>query len=99
LINNKKGEVMSQLSECKVVSVRPVDNAGKLKALVDLRVGGALIIHCAIYDGKNGRFASMPQRVSADGKWRKQVFVADDDLKRKYEETMLKAYEEEIKGN
>ena len=91
---------MNQLNDCQVISVRPLENSGKLKAFVDIRIGGAIIIeHCAIYDGKNGRFASLPQRVTADGKWRKVVFVADDDLKKHYEETILKAYAEEVKEN
>ena len=91
---------MSTLNDCQVISIRAVEGAGNLKAFVDIRIGGALVIRsCSVVNGKNGVFASLPRQISRDGKWRDVVFAADDGLRDHYKSTILKAYEEEFNKN
>lgn len=87
---------MGNVNECEVVSVRRLEGAGNLKAFVDIRVGGALVItQCAVMDGKRGLFASLPRQLSRDGRWRDVVIAADDELRSHYQARILQAYEEE----
>ncbi len=87
---------MGNVKECEIVSIRKMDGAGNLKAFVDIRVGGALVItQCAVMDGKRGLFASLPRQLSRDGRWRDVVIAADDELRTHYQAEILKAYEEE----
>ncbi len=86
---------MTLLKTCDIVSVRKLEGTGNLKAFVDIRIGGSLIIKgCAIMDGKNGIFASLPRKLGRDGQWTDVVLVSDEELKQHYEKEILKAYEE-----
>lgn len=88
---------MGNVKECEIVSVRRLDGTGNLKAFVDIRVGGALVItQCAVMDGKRGLFASLPRQLARDGKWRDVVIAADDELRAHYQGEILRAYEEEL---
>jgi DNA-binding cell septation regulator SpoVG len=87
---------MGNVNECEIVSVRRLEGAGNLKAFVDIRVGGGLVItQCAVMDGKRGLFASLPRQLSRDGRWRDVVIAADDELRAHYQAEILRAYEEE----
>lgn len=86
---------MSSLKECEVIAVRKLENAGHLKALIDIRVGGALVIRgCTVMDGKNGVFVTMPRKVGRDGQWTDVVAPSDEVIKAHYEEQILKAFQE-----
>lgn len=88
---------MGNVNECEIVSVRRLEGAGNLKAFVDIRVGGALVItQCAVMDGKRGLFASLPRQLARDGRWRDVVIAADDELRAQYQAEILRAYEEEM---
>lgn len=86
---------MKELKECDIVSVRRLEGEGNLKAFVDIRVGGGLVIRgCTVMDGKNGLFAGMPRRLSRDGRWMEVVIPESEELKSSYSEVILRAYEE-----
>jgi DNA-binding cell septation regulator SpoVG len=86
---------MSTIEKCDVISVRKVQGFPRLRGFLDIRIGGSLIIRgCTVYDGKNGRFAQFPRKVSSDGKWSNVVIAADDQIKEQYQKEMLKAFEE-----
>lgn len=88
---------MGSVSDCHVMSMRRVDGAGSLKAFADLRIGGAVIVRgCAIFDGKNGVFAKLPQQVSRDGRWYEVVIACDDTVKKAYQEALKKAYADRL---
>lgn len=88
---------MSDVKNVEVISVRRLEGAGNIKAFVDIRVGGALVItQCSVIDGKRGLFATLPRQVGRDGLWRDVVIAADDDLRSHYQSEILKAYEEDI---
>ena len=91
---------MTALNDCQVISVRKVEGSGNLRAFADIRVGGALVIRgCYVFDGKNGLFARLPQRLSRDGRWMDVVFAADDELRELYKNTIVKAYEADVEKN
>lgn len=84
------------LTRVEVVSVRKMEGAGNLKAFVDIRVGGSLVItQCSIIDGKRGLFVSMPRQLARDGRWRDVVIASDEDVMELYRDAILKAYYEE----
>lgn len=97
-MNIQTKPALDSLWSVEVVSVRPIPNApGNLRAFVDIRVGGALVItQCAVLDGKRGLFAILPRQLARDGRWRDVVIAADDDLRQVYQNAILKAYEEEV---
>jgi DNA-binding cell septation regulator SpoVG len=85
---------MSSLKECEVVSVHRLEGDGNLKAFLDIRIGGGLLIRgCTVMEGRKGTFASLPRRLGRDGRWT-DVVVPSDDLRVRYEEVMLQAYQE-----
>ena len=85
------------IKSIEVISVRLLENTGNLRAFVDIRVGGALVItQCAVMDGKRGMFAILPRQLSRDGRWRDVVICADEDVRTLYQDTILTAYEEAV---
>lgn len=85
------------LKVVEIISVRKLEGAGKLKAFVDIRVGGSIVItQCAVMDGTRGLYANMPRQLSRDGRWRDVVVVADDKLREVYSDAIVKAYEAEM---
>jgi DNA-binding cell septation regulator SpoVG len=89
-------QTQNELYQVEIISVRRLEGAGNLKAFIDIRVGGALVItQCAVMDGgKRGLFASLPRQLARDGRWRDVIICADDDLRAHYQAEILKAYEE-----
>ena len=88
---------MKELKECDIVSLKRFESEGNLKAFVDIRVGGGLVIRgCTVMDGKNGIFAGMPRRLSRDGRWMDVVIPETEELRTSYQEAILRAYEEKL---
>ena len=84
---------MNGLNQCEVLSVHRLEGESNLKAFVDIRVGGAIVIKgCTVVDGKKGLFASMPRKLMRDGRWC-DVIVPGDELKNAYEQEILKAFQ------
>lgn len=89
-----KGEIRMD-HQIEIVSVRKIEGTGNLRAFVDIRVYGTVVItQCAIMDGKRGLFAIMPRQLSREGLWRDVVIVADDKVREAWQEAILEAYEE-----
>ena len=77
----------------EVISVRKYESLGHLKAFVDIRVAGCLVItQCMVIDGKRGLFANLPRQLGRDGKFHDVVIAADDDLRAHLHEAILEAY-------
>lgn len=88
---------MQTLKNIEVVGVRRLEGCGALKAFVDIRIGGVLVItQCAVLDGKRGLFVTMLRQMGRDGRWRDAVMVLDEDLKREWDTAILLAYEKEM---
>lgn len=78
----------------EVISVRKLEGAGNLRAFVDIRVYGTVVItQCSVMDGRRGLMANMPRQLSRDGRWRDVVIVADDVVRAQWSAEILKAYE------
>ncbi len=100
--NTRRGAVkdagelqIGEVNDCKVISLRKIEGYGTLRAFVDIRIGGSLVVRgCKVVEGKNGMFASMPRQMSKDGKWSSIVVPVDDSLRVHYAQTILKAYDE-----
>ena len=96
-MNINKKPALDSLWSVEVVSVRPIDGAGNLRAFVDIRVGGALVItQCAVLDGKRGLFAVLPRQLARDGRWRDVIVATDAELAEVYQKAILEAYEADV---
>jgi len=96
--NNNTGEnkMQNDINQIEIISVRKMEGAGTLKAFVDVRVGGVIVItQCAVMEGKRGNFATLPRQLARDGRWRDVVIVADDKVREGYQNAILAAYEAE----
>ena len=86
---------MSDLKQCEVISVRKINGEGNLKAFVDIRIGGGLVVKgCTVLNGKKGLFASLPRKVNNIGQWQYVVVPVDDELKSRYQSVIMAAFEE-----
>lgn len=93
-MNSTQKPALDSLWNVEVISVRKLEGAGNLRAFVDIRIAGALIItQCAVLDGKRGLIAHLPRQLARDGKWRDVVIAPDNELMTHYEKEILKAYE------
>lgn len=85
------------LVQIDVISVRMMPDCGTLRAFVDIRVGGSLVItQCAVMDGKRGLFATLPRQLARDGRWRDVIVVPDQALAKHYQDAILAGYEREV---
>ena len=77
----------------EVARVHKLENGSSLKAFVDVVIDEAFVIKgVRIIKGKNGLFAGMPKSEGKDGKWYDVVKILNDDLKQKFQDTVLAAY-------
>lgn len=83
------------IKSIEIISIRKLENTGNLRALVDIRIAGVLVVvGCAVMDGKRGLFVSFPRVLTRDGRWRDVVIVADDSIREHYHKEILDAYQE-----
>lgn len=74
------------------------EEAGRLKAYVDLTFDEVLVIHgLKLIEGENGKFIAMPSRKMPDGEFKDIVHPISPDLRNEITETVIKKYEEIIK--
>lgn len=84
------------LKQIEIVKIRLVNDDTPVKAIVDIKVGGAVILHeVGIVDGPQGLRALFPKRQSRFGILVDLVTFDDDDLAMHWRETMIRAYREE----
>ncbi|MFA5143741.1 MAG: SpoVG family protein [Candidatus Omnitrophota bacterium] len=78
----------------EVARVYKLDNGSKsLKAFADVMIDEAFVIKgVRIIEGKNGLFVAMPKSEGKDGKWYDIVKILNDDVKQKFQDTVLAAY-------
>ena len=77
----------------EVARVHKLENGSSLKAFVDVVIDEAFVIKgVKIVEGKNGLFAGMPKSEGKDGKWYDVVKILKDDLKQKFQDIVLAAY-------
>jgi len=89
----KKGGKMENL-EINVHKIYDLENAGSVKALVDIAVNDSFVIKgFKIIDGKNGLFVGLPQRLGKNGTWYNNLEVLSSELKERISNVVLQAYE------
>jgi len=84
---------MSGLKQCEVIGLRKLEGKGNLLAFADIRIGGGIVIRgCAVMNGKNGTFVSMPRRMDTVGSWHDVVIPVDEELKGIYSASIMEHY-------
>lgn len=87
---------MVEASDIQVARLFRVEKEGsKLKAFVDLSIGGCLIVKgFKVMQGHEGLFVSMPSQPGKDGKWYQVALPATKEKGEEISELILSAYRE-----
>lgn len=85
---------MSEGARFEVSRIHRLNTDSKLKAFVDISLGGFIVKGLRVMDGKNGLFVSMPRQQGDDGKWYNAAYPATKELQQELSEAVLKAYKE-----
>lgn len=87
---------MVESSDIQVARLFRVEKEGsKLKAFVDLSIGGCLIVKgFKVMQGQEGLFVSMPSQPGKDGKWYQVALPATKEKGEEISELILSAYRE-----
>jgi stage V sporulation protein G len=78
----------------QVSRIYKVEGDSKLKAFVDVCVGGIIVRGLRIVNGSNGLFVGMPRHQGTDGKWYNIVSPASKDIQKQLSESVLAAYQQ-----
>ncbi len=78
----------------QVSRIYKVDGDSKLKAFVDVSLGGIVVKGLRIVDGNNGLFVSMPRHQGKDGKWYSTVYPTTKEIQKQLSDLVLAAYQE-----
>lgn len=70
------------------------DGDSKLKAFVDISLGGIIIKGLRVISGSNGLFVGMPRHQGKDGKWYPTVYPTTKEIQQELNELVLTAYQE-----
>jgi stage V sporulation protein G len=81
-------------SAIEVSRIYKIDGDSKLKAFVDISLGGIIIKGLRIVNGANGLFVGMPRHQGKDGKWYPTVYPATKELQQELNDLILTAYNE-----
>jgi stage V sporulation protein G len=77
----------------EVNRIHKIEGDSKLKAFVDLSLGGVIIKGLRIVNGSSGLFVGMPRHQGKDGKWYNTVYAVDKEIQKQISELVLAAYE------
>jgi len=78
----------------QVSRIYKVEGDSKLKAFVDVSLGGIVVKGLRIVDGSNGLFVSMPRHQGKDGKWYNTVYPATKETQKQLSDLILAAYQD-----
>lgn len=78
----------------QVSRIYKVDGGSKLKAFVDIALGGIVVKGLKIVNGSNGLFLSMPRHQGKDGKWYNTVYPLTKEIQKQLSDIVLGAYQE-----
>lgn len=79
----------------EVVNIRPVVNAGNLRALATVRIGPITLPGFRVIQQPGQRaWVSAPQEKGADGKWYPRLEITDRSLEGQVKAAVLQAWEE-----
>lgn len=80
--------------QMQVSRIYKVDGDTKLRAFVDVSLGGIIVKGLRVVAGNNGLFVSMPQHQGKDGKWYNTVYPADKEIHKQLSDLILAAYQQ-----
>lgn len=84
--------------DVEVVDMRKMKVDGKLKAIADVRFGGAVTIKgFFVMDGDSGISVLPPRKPGKDGRWFETLVFDSDSLRRDVMDKVLETYDQEIK--
>ena len=78
----------------EVSLIHKLDGDSKLKAFVDISLGGIIIKGLRIVSGSNGLFVGMPRHQGKDGKWYPTVYPSTKEIQQELNDLVLTAYQE-----
>ena len=82
--------------EVEVVQLRRFDDSeSKLKAFVDVAIGGFIVRGLRILQGQKGLFLAMPQEKGKDGRWYSSFYPKSPEVKKALTEIVLAVYQNE----
>lgn len=82
--------------DVEVIYVKKLNINGKLKAIVDAKVGGLLAIKgFSVAEGPKGLFVGMPRQMGKEGRWFDIITPLDKSLKDEIQNKVLEAYDRE----
>jgi stage V sporulation protein G len=80
--------------QIQVSRIYKVDGDSKLRAFVDVSLGGLVVKGLRVVAGSNGLFVSMPRHQGKDGKWYNTVYPVDKEIQKQLSDLVLAAYQE-----
>ena len=81
------------------VRVRPIDKAGKMKAVASITIDNEFVVHdIKVIEGEKGLFIAMPSKKSADGEYRDIAHPINSETRNLLEKTILTKYQAAIAG-
>lgn len=78
----------------EVSRIHKIDGESKIKAFVDISLGGVVVRGLRVVDGSNGLFVGMPCHQGKDGKWYDTVYLTTKEIKQELNDLILAAYKE-----
>jgi stage V sporulation protein G len=86
---------MAKTEQVQVSRIYKLDGESKLKAFVDIALGGLVVKGLRIMEGQNGLFVSMPRHQGKDGRWYNTVYPATKEVQQELTQLVLSAYKDE----
>jgi stage V sporulation protein G len=84
---------MSESKDFEVSRIYKLDSDSKLKAFVDISLGGLVVKGLRVVEGKDGLFVGMPRHQGKDGRWYDTVSATTKEFKQELSELILAAYQ------
>lgn len=82
------------VEDIQISRIYRVDGDTKVKAFVDISLGGVVIKGLRVVDGEQGLFVGMPAHQGKDGKWYDTVYPSTKEIKQQLNDAILSAYKE-----
>jgi stage V sporulation protein G len=86
---------MSETEQVQISRIYKLDGESKLKAFVDISLGGLVVKGLRIVEGQNGLFVSMPRHQGKDGRWYNTVYPTTKEVQKELTQLVLSAYDEQ----
>ena len=86
---------MSKTEQVQISRIYKLDGESKLKAFVDISLGGLVVKGLRIVEGQNGLFVSMPRHQGKDGRWYNTVYPTTKEVQKELTQLVLSAYDEQ----